>query len=142
MFLRRQVALALGALALAACGARPITVSGRVVDDRGTAVQKAEITTEPETDVVVTNPRGYFVLRQRITETGQTQPIPPGVYTVVVKKFGYEDLTLEVKLEGGESKVPDLSLVPRTPDIGETAPDPTAEQELEPDEGSTPVGGI
>jgi len=132
----------LAVLLLAACGAAPVTMSGRVIDDRGTAVIKAEVFTEPETDVVMTNKRGFFVLRQKIGETGEAQPIKPGIYTIMVRKFGFEDLTFEVKLEGGKTKIPDLALEPRTPDIAETAPDPTAEQELDPDEGSIPVGGI
>ena len=49
--------------------------------------------------------------------------------------------TFEVAIEGGPTKVPDIVLQPRTPDISETAPDPTAEKEFAPDDMSTPVQG-
>lgn len=125
------------------CGAGgPTIIAGRVVDHKGTPVQKAEVFTEPETDVTMTNSRGFFSLRQRLGEFGESKPIEPGVYRIKVRKFGFEDLIVEVKVEGGPTKVSDLVLQPRTPDIGETAPDPTQEQAVEPDNASTPITGI
>lgn len=129
-------------LACVACGGGPISIAGRVVDHRGTPVAKAEVASQPATDIVVTNTRGFFVLRQTITDMGETAPIGPGKYLITVKKFGFQDLTFEVAVEDGPSKVDDLVLQPRTPDIGETAPDVTEERETQPDEGSTPKTGI
>ncbi len=130
------------ALLLPACGAGPVTIAGKVVDQRGVPVQRAEIETEPETDIVQTNRKGFFVLRQKLGDLGQTEALTPGVYKIRVKKFGFDDLAIEVKVEG-PTKIPDLVLEPRTADIGEeTAPEASEERETEADEGSTPKAGI
>lgn len=136
-----RVAILFGLLCVA-CGGGPISVAGRVVDHRGTPIAKAEVATSPETDVTVTNNRGFFILERQFNEVGETQPIPPGTYVINVKKFGFQDLSLEVTVESGPSRVDDLVMQPRTPDIGETAPDVTEERETQPDEGSTPKTGI
>lgn len=138
----RALLVMIGLLGLTACGAGPISISGRVVDHQGTPVQKAEVVTEPQTDLVVTNSRGFFVLRQRINELGETEAIPAGVYKIVVRKFGFQDLAFNATVEGGPVKVTDLVLQPRTPDIGETAPDVLTEEERAPDETSVPNTGI
>jgi hypothetical protein len=138
----RAIGLGVLTLVLTACGGGPIIMSGRVVDHRGMPVTKAEVVTEPQTDLVVTNNRGFFVLRQRINDIGETEPIPLGVYRIHVRKFGFQDLAFEVKAEGGPLKVADLILQPRTPDIGEAAPDVLEDQERAPDEGSVPKNGI
>lgn len=127
--------------ALIACGSAPVSLSGRILDQKGSAVQKAEVFTEPETDVVMTNNRGFFTLKQRLDESGVSQPIPAGVYKIKVRKFGFEDAAFEVTIEGGPTKVPDITLAPRTPDINETAPDTTQEKEFDNDTTSTPVLG-
>ena len=126
---------------LVACGSQPISLTGRVLDQKGSAVSKAEIFTEPDTDVVMTNNRGFFTLRQRLNESGETEPISAGVYKIKVRKFGFEDAAYEVTIEDGPTKVPDITLAPRTPDINETAPDPTQERGFEADTTSTPVIG-
>jgi hypothetical protein len=127
--------------ALIACGSAPVSLSGRILDQKGSAVQKAEVFTEPETDVVMTNNRGFFTLKQRLDESGVSQQIPAGVYKIKVRKFGFEDAAFEVTIEGGPTKVPDITLAPRTPDINETAPDTTQEKEFDNDTTSTPVLG-
>lgn len=135
----------IGAVALAAslagCGGQPVSMIGRITDETGAPISKAEVFTEPDTDVVLTNPKGFFNIRQRINEVGEIEPIPPGVYRIRVRKFGYEELGLEVKVEGGANKVEDLVMSVLTPDIEETAPDPTADPEREPDEASVPIIG-
>lgn len=133
---------AIVSVACVACGGGPISLGGRVVDPTGSAIQKAEVSTEPETDVVVTNSRGYFVLRQRINEVGETEPIKPGVYRLVVRKLGFQDLAIEAKIEGGPVRVADLQMKPRTLDIGDTRPEELEEREVEPDQSSTPKAGI
>jgi len=137
----RVAGLIAALLFLVACGSQPISLTGRVLDQKGSAVSKAEIFTEPETDVVMTNNRGFFTLRQRLNESGETEPIAAGVYKIKVRKFGFEDAAYEVTIEGGPTKVPDITLAPRTPDINETAPDLTQEKEFEADTTSTPVIG-
>ena len=137
-----QKALAVVAsTALIACGSAPVSLSGRILDQKGSAVQKAEVFTEPETDVVMTNNRGFFTLKQRLDESGVSQQISAGVYKIKVRKFGFEDAAFEVTIEGGPTKVPDITLAPRTPDINETAPDTTQEKEFDNDTTSTPVLG-
>ena len=138
----RMILTLAGALLLVACGGGPIAMMGRVVDHRGTPVQKAEVVTEPQTDLVVTNSGGYFVLRQRINERGETEPIPKGVYRIHVRKFGFEDLHFQVKAEGGPVKITDLIMKPRTPDIGEAAPEVLPEEERTKDDSSIPMTGI
>lgn len=138
----RRLTLTVGALVLAACGGGPISIGGRAVDNRGTPVAKAEVSTQPETDVVVTNSRGFFVLRQRINDLGETEPIPPGVYRIMVRKFDFEDRNFEVNVEGGQTRVEDVILQPRTPDIGETAPEAIEEKPVDSDAASTPKTGI
>ena len=137
---RSALALVVSAL-LIACGTQPVSLSGRILDQKGSAVAKAEVFTEPETDVVMTNNRGFFMLKQRLNESGNSEPISAGVYKIKVRKFGFEDAAFEVTIEGGPTKVPDISLNPRTPDIDETAPDTTQEKEFDNDTTSTPVLG-
>lgn len=129
------------ALVLVACGSQPVSLTGRILDQKGSPVAKAEVFTEPETDVVMSNNRGFFTLRQRLNEAGETEPIPTGTYKIKVRKFGFEDAAFEVAIEGGPTKVPDISLNPRTPDIEDTAPDMTEEKEHDADTTSTPVMG-
>lgn len=137
-----RTVLALAALSsLVACGGGAVSIAGKVVDHRGEPVPKAEVVTEPETDIVVTNSRGFFVLRQRLNDFGETESIPEGVYKIMVRKFGFEDLAFEVNVEGGPTRVDDLVMKPRTPDIEETAPDVLDERETAPDDQSVPVQG-
>jgi hypothetical protein len=129
------------ALSMAACGSAPVSLTGRVLDQKGAPVNKAEVFTEPETDMVTTNNRGFFALTKRLNDAGDQEPIRPGPYVIRVRRFGFEDATFEVKIEGGPTKVPDIVLSPRTPDIDDTAPDATADKEFEADTTSTPVQG-
>ncbi len=141
MKLLPRLSCALLTLALAACGSLPVSLSGRVLDQKGSPVGKAEVFTEPETDDVMTNTHGIFTLRQKLNEAGESKPIPAGAYKIKVRKFGFEDATFEVTIEGGPTKVPDITLAPRTPDMMDTAPDATQEKEYDNDSTSTPVRG-
>ncbi len=140
--LRSALLLSLLGLCATACGGGPLVISGRVFDDQGTAISKAEVVTNPETDIAVTNQQGYFSLRQQIDEMGDTKPLSAGTYVVQIRKFGYEDVSIDVKLEKGELKLPDIVMEPRTLDVGDAAPDVTEERALDTDEGSTPTSGI
>lgn len=140
VFFRWSSPIAL-ALSMAACGSQPVSLKGRVLDRNGTAVGKAEVFTEPETDMVTTNSRGFFALTKRLDDAGDQKPIEPGRYVIRVRRFGFEDGTFEVLLKKGPTQVPDIVLAPRTPDIDDTAPDPTAEKDFEADTTSTPVQG-
>lgn len=134
--------LFLGLFGLTACGSGPTSIMGRVVDHQGTAVSKAEVVSEPQTDLVVTNSKGFFILQQRINELGESTEIPAGVYQIIVRKFGYQELIVNAKADGGPLKLPDLMLQPRTPDIGDSAPQVLEDDERAPDEMSVPNTGI
>ena len=123
------------------CGGGPISIKGRVVDARGAPISKAEVATTPETDVVVSNSRGFFVLRQRITELGETEPIKAGVYRLLIRKFGFKEMGIQIKVQGGNNRVKDLILEERTAEFDDTAPDPGAEKKVRPDETSAPKQG-
>ncbi|MSP71903.1 MAG: carboxypeptidase regulatory-like domain-containing protein [Myxococcales bacterium] len=141
MHYMRAICAGLCLSVLAACGGGPISLTGRVLDQKGAPVAKAEVFTEPETDVVMTNNRGFFTLRQRLNDSGEAEAIKSGDYKIKVRKFGFNDAAFAVKIQGGPTKVPDLVLSPRTPDINETAPDPTLEKVFQNDDMSTPVQG-
>jgi hypothetical protein len=130
------------ALLLGACGGGPVYIVGKVVDDRGAPIAKAEVDSVPETDLVVTNSRGVFVLRQRINEMDETEAIKPGAYKIRIRKFGYEELAFELKVEGGRVRLKNKVMREETPDIGEAAPTKTADPEASPDDLSTPTQGI
>jgi len=137
-----RVGVLLAAALFAGCGAAPISIRGKVVDVNGGPIQKAEIATQPETDVVVSNSKGFFVLRQRITELGETEPIKRGRYRVTIRKFGFTELQFDVKVESGKNRIRDLVMRERTPDIMETAPEAGPEKKLQRGEESTPKQGI
>ncbi|MGC6417738.1 MAG: carboxypeptidase-like regulatory domain-containing protein [Bradymonadia bacterium] len=134
--------LAVSANLFAGCGAGPISIRGRVTDVNGSPIQKAEVATEPETDVVVSNSRGFFILRQRITELGETEEIKAGRYRVTIRKFGFEELNFAVTVKGGKNRIKDLVMRERKPDIEDTAPDGVEEKQLQPGETSTPMQGV
>ena len=138
---RHLVYSLLGAAVLTACGGGPIAIKGRVVDERGAPISKAEVATKPETDVVVSNSRGFFVLRQRITELGETEPIKAGIYRLLVRKYGFIDTNIKIKAEGGKLRVKDLVLKERTAIFTDTAPSPGEEQKVRSDETSPPKQG-
>ena len=139
----RGAAFGLVACTLVACGASPISIHGRVVDDNGSPIPKAEIATEPATDVVVSNGRGFFLLRQRITELGETARIQAGKYRITIRKFGYEDLSFAIPVREGKNVIKQsIVMKERTADMGEEVrPDRMQESETEPDGASVPKIG-
>lgn len=128
------------ALLLAACST-PTLIKGRVVDARGAPIAKAVIETTPPTDSVVTNSRGFFVLRQRLSSTGDPEPLPPGAYRVRVTKTGFEDLDRDVVARGGTVELAQLVLQPRTLDVGEAAPEALKDKPTLHDDTSPPMVG-
>lgn len=77
------------------------TISGWVVGPRGIPVPKAEVYTRPETDLVVTSSQGFFEIRVRLDETGGAHSLAPGRYRLVVRKFGFTDVEVEIDYESG-----------------------------------------
>ena len=138
----RFVILSLVVMFVTACGGGPIVIRGRIVDQSGIPVRKAEVYTEPKTDFVVSTSRGGFTIQQRLNELDEIEPIQPGVYRIHVSKFGFEKYSFDVKAEGGAVKVPDVILQPRTPDIGEAAPDVSEEVKRGAGDVSIPINGL
>ena len=127
---------------LTACGSSQLVMSGRVLDQSGLALSKVEVATDPATDIVVSNQNGFYSIRQRIDDFGEIHPITPGTYLVRLSKFGFKDVKLEVTIEKGELKLPDVILEVKELDIGDASPDATEERKLGADEGSIPASGI
>ena len=61
---------------------------------------------------------------------------------VTIRKFGFEELQFDVKVQGGKNRIRDLVMRERTPDIQDTAPEEQKERELQPGETSTPKQGV
>lgn len=140
----RVESLILGALTCltVACSSGPTQIKGRVVDHRGAPIAKAVIQTDPPTDTVFSNNRGFFILKQRLNELGDAEAILPGKYAIKVNKSGFEDLAFEVSVEGGSTKLAeDLVMQPRTLDVGEAAPEETKEREVTSGETGVPIQG-
>ena len=124
---------------LSGCGGRR-AIMGRVIDETGTPVQRAEISTEPTTDIVLTNSKGIFSIRQILMDNGEIAPIETGQYTLTVRQLGFEDLILELDYDGGVVKLPELEMVRKTMDFDPTAPDPT-QFKYDPGNDQTPIQG-
>lgn len=141
----RLALFALGAVTglLTACSSGPTQIKGRVVDHRGAPIAKAVIQTDPPTDTVFSNNRGFFILKQRLNDLGDAEAILPGTYEIKVNKSGFEDLAFEVSVEGGSTRLAeDLVMQPRTLDIGDAAPEETRERETTSGEAGVPTQGI
>jgi hypothetical protein len=124
---------------LSACGG-PILIKGRVVDERGSPIEKAIVQTVPPTDTAFTNTRGFFLLQRRLTQSGDAAPIEAGTYTIEVAKTGFETASATVNAEGA-LQLSDLVMLPRTLKTGEAAPTVTRERKLGAGDGSTPIPG-
>ena len=140
-----KIALLLGVTCLASvatgCGGGPIVIKGRVVDARGTPIYKAAIHTRPDTDDILSNSRGFFRLDRSITEDGRTAPIKAGVYKLAIRKAGFKDRELTIKVKGGNYRVKDLVLEERKAEFEDTAPEPGVEKKISPDDTSAPKQG-
>jgi hypothetical protein len=87
---------------LTACGATPISIGGKVVDNRGTPVAKAEVL-HPTGDRRRRQTNRSGILRPppaHSTTWVRPSRIPPGVYRIMVRKFDFEDRNFEVNVEG------------------------------------------
>ncbi|MBU1897332.1 carboxypeptidase-like regulatory domain-containing protein [Myxococcota bacterium] len=128
-------------LFILACGG-PVEIKGKVVDNQGTVIDRAEVTTEPETDMILTNSRGFFIIRSKINQLNEPEEITPGKYLIKVQKFGYENFSAEVEIQKGENVVKNLILLPKTPDIGEASPEEMEEKQIKAGDTSVPIPGI
>ena len=103
--------IAVFASMLAGCGGSAVSLSGRVVNEKGAPVPRAEVETRPQTDVVLTSSEGTFVLKRKVDAVGRSAPIPPGRYLIRVKKFGFDETDPAVLVQdGGIVVLPDLVL--------------------------------
>lgn len=138
-----NLALLMGLLTtlLWGCGGGGNAIVGRVVDLNGKGVPKAEVSTEPPTDLVLTNPRGKFSIRQVLFDDGTVAPIDEGKYVLTIRQLGYEDVVMELDYDGGTMEIPEMEMVPKGMEIDPTAPMPTQEYEHDPTNPQTPVQG-
>lgn len=137
--------LALGALAGCASGGRavvpegPARIRGRVVGPSGQPLDGVRITTEPETDAVLTFEGEYEITREVKTKS----PLSPGVYALRPYKLGWslarDAGALKVDYPGGDFVVPDLQLFPI---VGPTMDDLSAPVERGPEQESQGGGVI
>ena len=114
------VAALLTAAALASCAAPqnprvtpgPNRLYGKVVGPDGAPLDGVRITTEPQTDAVLSFEGEYEIMRSVRTK----QPIAPGKYQILPYKLGWwrgEDTPpITVEFTGGQYNVPDIQLVP------------------------------
>ena len=139
-----KVAFLLGLTCLAVlatgCGGGPIVIKGRVVDERGTPVSQAAIYTRPDTDDILSDSRGFFRLYRSIT-AGGIAPIKAGVYKLSIRRAGFKDREITIKVEGGNYRVKDLVLVEKKAEFEDTAPEPGVEKKISPDDSSAPKQG-
>jgi hypothetical protein len=85
------------------CTPSKIMISGQVVSNNGLPIDRAEVTTNPPTDVVTTDREGYFFLTRRVGgATGQAANIEAGIYNITVRKDGYQPLTIQVNALKGK----------------------------------------
>jgi len=111
---------ACAAIALSACAAPqnprvkpgPNRLYGRVVGPDGAPLDGVRITTEPQTDAVLTFEGEYEIMRSVRTK----QPISAGKYQILPYKLGWwrgKDVPpVTVEFTGGQYNVPDIQLVP------------------------------
>ncbi len=85
-------------MAFATGCAKPSLV-GRVIDDRNNAVQQAQIDTHPPTDYIITNQNGFFIIDRHLDENNQIKPLRLTNYKIRIRKVGYEDRVIPVRLE-------------------------------------------
>lgn len=112
--------LAVASLVLAACaGAQnprvtpgPNRLYGKVVGPDGAPLDGVRITTEPQTDAVLTFEGDYEIMRSVRTK----QPIGVGKYQILPYKLGWwrgkEAPPVTIDFTGGQYNVPDIQLIP------------------------------
>lgn len=90
----------------------PNRLYGKVVGPDGSPLDGVRITTEPQTDAVLTFEGEYEIMRSVRTK----QPIAPGKYQILPYKLGWwrgKDVpAVSVEFTGGQYNVPDIQLVP------------------------------
>ncbi len=123
--------LVLLASGLGAC-ATPRVV-GRVLDDDRAPVVGASVSTEPATDLLVTNQVGVFRIERVLGVDGEVHAVPKGRYVLRVKKLGHRDLAHPFVYDGGALMLGDLVLPAKKLDVD-------ASGDVTPNRGTTPVG--
>lgn len=81
---------------------RPAELVGRVVDERGAPVEGVHLELVEAGVRTTTNTAGGYRFRS----------VSPGRYTLTARRLGYRDRVVGVELEGGRTRVLDLSLEP------------------------------
>ncbi len=89
------------------------SISGRVTDPSGTAIEGATVETSPATSSATTDSSGAFTISN----------VPIGVYSVIARKSGYVVYTLSgVGVAAGGTTLVSLVLTPESPWVREQSP--------------------
>lgn len=127
------------AVALAACGGAPRIV-GTVVDEDGQPVAKAEVRTEPASDLELSDDKGRFYI-ERVLGEGEPQPLPAGAYKLIVSKLPGFEVTEQMLDVSGETTVR-VELKAKEADIGPAvSPNPVKEKPIDPSDPNPPKDG-
>lgn len=117
---------------LVACGTT--TVRGRVLDDQKQPVRGAAISTEPPTDLRISDQLGNFAIERLIDEDSNARPLTPGKYKLTIKKLGYEDREIPFALEQRQDLIlGDVVLVRKKIDV-------SADEDVEAGKQRGPIG--
>ncbi len=133
---------ALSCLLLLACSGPPPALIARVLDPDGQPIQRAEVSTEPHTEVVLSNSSGIFAIHNVLDQQGHGEPIPSGEYLIRIAHIEYQPQEIKVQLQEGQQHLPDVILQPKQgPVIKDGAPIPLADPKIDPGRAGPPVGG-
>lgn len=124
------------------CGAGPTAIVGTITDETMAPVYRAEVITEPHTELVLTNRKGMFSITQVFDEQDLGQSLPSGHYKIIVRRTGFTDLEFEVDVDGPTRLEPRM-MTPKILDVGPAlGPGITPNDPKDLRKGDTPIDGV
>ena len=100
-------------LLLSACTKKIINFTGQLVNQQGVLLKNVEVSTSPQTDIVLSNKNGLFYITRSISPLGVINSIQPGTYHIIMKKSGYETLKFKVIAKEGSIWVGKKTMLPK-----------------------------